>query len=508
MNAFNTQKTSSQVRAMLKALHRSPAQYWERRGERFVLRLFKAMSRRVPAYKDFLKKHKIRPEKINTIQDLQHLPSISKDAYLKKYPRELLCWDGTLAGGQLTFSLTSGSTGEPFYFPRTETQDLQYALTAELYLLENFQIHKKSTLYIVGFPMGAWIGGVFTYEALTTIARRGKYKLSVITPGIHKAEIIRAVANLGPYFDQVIIGSYGPFLKDVLDEGIRQGMNWKQYNIGLIFSAEGFSEEFRDYCAKHMGIKNMYQRTLNHYGTVDLGTMSHETPAAIYLRRLALGNPELYTQLFGQTRKLPTLTQYLPEMFYFEAMGNSLLCSANSGIPLVRYDLKDNGGIVRYDDAALLAHEYSTTQVGVPGATWQQLQPWQLPFVYVYERSDFSVSLFAFQIYPETVRKALQKPPFTTKLTGKFSMEVSFNKQNNQYLRIHIETKPGFKGTKSLTRKLQHALVIQLCQDSSEYKKTFSLYPKQLIPRITYWPYEHPAYFKPGTKQQWVLKKR
>ena len=29
--------------------------------------------------------------------------------------------------------------------------------------------------------------------------------------------------------------------------------------------------------------------------------------------------------------------------------------------------------------------------------------------MYVYERSDFSVSFFAFQIYPETIRHALQK---------------------------------------------------------------------------------------------------
>ena len=35
---------------------------------------------------------------------------------------------------------------------------------------------------------------------------------------------------------------------------------------------------------------------------------------------------------------------------------------------------------------------------------------WRLPFVYVYERSDFSVSFYAFQIYPETIKRALFYP--------------------------------------------------------------------------------------------------
>ena len=32
---------------------------------------------------------------------------------------------------------------------------------------------------------------------------------------------------------------------------------------------------------------------------------------------------------------------------------------------------------------------------------------WKLPFVYIFERNDFSVSFYAFFIYPQTIRKAL-----------------------------------------------------------------------------------------------------
>src|SRR5690606_34510215 len=159
------------------------------------------------------------------------VPLINKDNYLRQYPREALCWDGQFSERSWVVSTTSGSTGEPFYFPRTTLQDEYYALTAELYLRENFQIQNKRTLYIDAFAMGAWIGGRLTYEALTRVAAKG-YALSVITPGINKTEVINSVKKLGPDFDQVIIGCYPPIMKDIIDLGIEQGLNWKDYNLG------------------------------------------------------------------------------------------------------------------------------------------------------------------------------------------------------------------------------------------------------------------------------------
>ena len=164
------------------------------------------MAERVPAYKDFLLKNKINHRKIKNIKDFKTIPTIDKNNYLRAYPLDKLCWDGQLKNNRWTISATSGSTGEPFYFPRTADQDRQYALLAELYFRTNFQIYKKSTLYIVGFMMGAWIGGLFTYSATRLLAEKGKYNMSVITPGVDKQGIIRAIEKLGPYFDQVIIG--------------------------------------------------------------------------------------------------------------------------------------------------------------------------------------------------------------------------------------------------------------------------------------------------------------
>lgn len=490
-----------------KSLQNSSEKVWIQRGERKALRLFHEMAENVPAYKDFLNKHNIKHTDISTIDDFKHVPLIDKDNYLREYPREMLVWDGDFKHQNWVISSTSGSTGKPYYFPRLSKQDMQYTITADLYLRSNFQVHEKSTLYIVAFPMGAWIGGLFTYEAIKTVAEMRGYPLSIITPGIHKKEIINAVKELGHDFDQIIIGSYAPFLKDFLEDGEKEGIRWKDYNLGFVFSAEVFSETFRDYLARKVGLENVYRDTLNHYGTVDLGTMSHETPASVLLRREAINDPHLFIDLFKQSTHLPTFTQYLPEMFYFEVVdGHNLVCSADSGIPLVRYDLKDRGGILRQSEVREILPHHNRDFDALMQQNNIADTVWNLPYVHVYERSDFSVSFFAFQIYPETIRKALQRDELIERLTGKFTMRVVYDDNGQQILEVNIELGAEEVASKELELEVQEKIVEQLLKENSEYRETYKHYRRRVYPVIKFWPYEDPKYFKSGTKQRWVEK--
>jgi phenylacetate-CoA ligase len=479
---------------------------WIKLGERRTLKLFHEMSKRVPAYKAFLKKHKVNTSKIKSISDLSRVPTIDKDNYLRAYPYEDLCWDGEFKSKSWTISTTSGSTGEPYYFPRQSTQDWQYAKSAELYLRSNFDIQNKSTLYIVAFPMGAWIGGLFTYEALKIVEQQGDYRLSIITPGIHKKEIISAVKQLGHKFDQIIIGCYGPFLKDILDDGIREGIKWEDYDLGFVFSAEAFSETFRDYVIKKTGQKDVLRSTLNHYGTVDLGTMSHETPLSILLRRTALEDLDLYKKIFKRNDKLPTFTQYNPALFYFQEEDGGLLCSAYSGIPLLRYDLKDSGGILSLSDAKRIFKEAGHSLDKLAKASNITDTLWNLPFVYVYERNDFSVSYYAFQIYPEMIRRPLQTSGLEDLVTGKFTMMVDYNDDGKQVFEINVELKADIVETEKINNQVMSSIVESLLTESSEFREVHKMYAEESLPHVVLWPYEDETYFKPGVKQKWVKK--
>jgi len=478
---------------------------WDRTGKSRALMLFKEMSKRVPAYKDFLKKNRIDPKKIKTFKDLSVVPAIDKDNYLRKYPKEMLCWDGIFGEGAWVISTTSGSTGEPFYFPRQTSQDKQYAVTAEQYLLSNFNIDKQKTLYIVGFPMGAWIGGVFTYEAIKLVADKG-YDLSLITPGIHKEGIINSVKQLSKSYDQILIGAYAPFLRDILEDGEAAGINWQSLNVKFIFSAEAFSEDFRDYVRYEAGLEDIHKDTLNHYGTVDMGTMAHETPLSILIRRTVFDSDK-QKLLFPEKFKQPTLCQYDPGLFFFEEVKNTLFCSAFSGIPLFRYDLKDYGGIIKYNKMKrVLAKngvdiDKKMKKLGLSDSHWK------LPFVYVYERNDFSVSYFAFNVYPEPIRKSLQKKKFHSELTGKFTMYIDYTVKGVQHLNIVVErTAKSSKKGPDLKRQIVKSIHERLLKESTEYPEIFKMMGAIVKPVIYLRPYEDLEYFKPGTKQKWIKK--
>lgn len=486
-------------------LHREPESKWVHRGQVRALHLFHAMAQRVPAYKDFLKAKNFSPDQVREIADFANIPAVDKDNYLRKYPKHMLCWDGEFSRGQWVISTTSGSTGQPYYFPREHSQDWQYAISAELYLRNNFHVQKQSTLYIVAFPMGAWIGGLFTYGALKIAAENGDYDLSIITPGIHKQEVINAIKQLGKDFDQVIIGAYAPFLKDILDDGTRQGINWQDYNLGFVFSAEAFTEKFRDYIAKVAGTKDPLSFSLNHYGTVDLGTMAHETPESILVRRHLVESHQLDLVL-PESRRQPTLAQYNPELFYFEEQDHNLFCTAYSGIPLVRYDLKDYGGILSRESV----HQKLTEQGFDVKKEAEKLKIsetlWNLPYVYVYERNDFSVSYYAFTIYPDFIRRPLQHDSLHKKVTGKFTLNVDYSTDGRQRLNINVELKANTQLTDKLASDVQHHIHAGLYKESSEYRETFNMVGEVVKPVIYLHPYEHPEYFTPGTKQKWVIK--
>ncbi len=233
--------------------------------------------------------------------------------------------------------------------------------------------------------------------------------------------------------------------------------------------------------------------------------MAHETPLAILIRRLAIANPDLYKSIFGQIHKLPTLAQYIPEQFYFEASGPSLYCSAESGVPLVRYDLKDHGGLIGLSQMEELFADHNinlreeASKAGIK-------RIWNLPFVYVYERSDMSVSFFAFQVYPETVRHALHEKEFSGFVTGKFSMMVEYDSVGRQELILHVEIKPGTQVSEKFNNELQRAITERLRKDNSEYSRTYEEYGDKIMPKLQYWNYEDQTHFRSGTKQKWVKK--
>jgi phenylacetate-CoA ligase len=354
--------------------------------------------------------------------------------------------------------------------------------------------------------MGPWIGGVFTYEVITQIARESRYPLSIITTGIDTSSVIRTIEKMGQYYDQVIIGAYGPFAKDILDTGLHEGIDWKKYNIKFVFSAEAFPESFRDYVSDIVGSKNIFLDTLNHYGTVDLGTMSYETPICILIRKLSEKNEALYKKIFGDIIKIPTLTQYLPELFYFESIDNNIYCTSESAIPLARYDLEDRGNVIGFNEIVSLFKEFNIDLLKEAHKYNIHQSVWKLPFVYVFERSDFSVSYYAFQVYPGPIRRILLEENIQKKVTGKFTLESGFSEKQNPKLVVNVELKKNIHPSGQLLKEIKELIHNQLLKTHSEYRETINHFGANVHVSVVLWENGSPEHFKPGTKQKWIKK--
>ena len=494
--------SADKIRHLLKT---KKSDFWSREREKNALELFKIASKRVPAYKDFLKKHRVNPDKIKTWKDFELLPPTDKKSYLREYSLEKLAWDGHL-NKPIVYTSTSGSTGEPFYFPREQRLDWQYSVLAEEFLKNSSYGTGGPTLIIVGFGMGVWIGGIITYKAFEIAAQRSNLPISIITPGTNKSEIFHALRNIASYYNQVILIGYPPFIKDLVDEAPKEGINLKKINLRILFAAESFSEKFRDYIIKKTNIKNPYLNTLNIYGTADIGAMAYETPTSILIRRLAVKNPKLFKDIFIDVNKTPTLAQYNPFFITFESPNKEILLTGDNTIPLIRYAIGDHGGVVNFNEIDRILKDNNINLQEEAQKNGIKKTITETPFVYVYERSDLSTKLSGAIIYPEHIREGLHHEDLEEFLTGKFTIITKHDKKHNQYLEINIELKPGTKRSTQLEKITKEVIVKSLLDKNAEYKYLFNMTPDRVKPRIIFWEHGHPTHFKQGIKQKWVKK--
>lgn len=496
-------KKDSTIEKQLDNIYSKKSSFWSDLEKKNLVSLFHATALHVEAYGLFLKNNNIKTKNIIHYEDFKQVPAVSKNNYLRVYPWEHLCKKGSLLGFPLVMTSTSGSTGAPFYFPRGVATDMNSALYHQMFMRSTNLKLNKPTLVIDCFAMGVWIGGLITFQAFKYISERG-YPMTIITPGINKREIFEAIKNLGPKYGQIIMCGYPPFMKDVVDEAESHGVVWKNYSIKMVFAAESFSENFRDYIIKKVGMKNPYKDTMNIYGSADVGTMAEETPLCILVRRLAITHIGLYSKLFGQTVRLPTLAQYIPTCMSFEAVEGSIYCSADTALPLVRYDIGDTGLVLSFSELEEIFSKegfdlrYEAKKVGIEDTISE------LPFVCIYERSDLSSTFYGVLIYPEYIKKGLQIESLEKSITGKFTMYTKNDENENQYLEINIELKQNQNETKALRKEVLAVVQDSLLQHSAEYRKIAEELKERSLPKIVFWNHEDIIHFRIGGKQKWA----
>jgi phenylacetate-CoA ligase len=456
----------------------------------------------VPAYRAFLRDHGVDPAEVRTFADFARLPLLTKENYQRRYPLPQLCREGRLDGCDM-IAVSSGSTGEPAFWPRAVTDELAVAARFEQVFAGSFAAGERTTLAVVCFPLGTWVGGLYTLACARHLAAKG-YPVTVVAPGNNKAEILRVIPALAGYCDQTVLLGYPPFVKDVIDTGTAAGLDWARYRIKLVLAGEVFSEEWRDLVGQRAGMTSPCYDSASLYGTADAGVLGTETPLSVCIRRFLSARPEAAGELFGEAR-LPTLVQYDPGSRFFETSGGTLLFSGDSGVPLVRYHIADEGGLIGYQEllAFCARHGFDpVAELGGPGA--RGVRP--LPFAYVFGRSHFTVSYFGANVYPENVTVGLEQPAVSGRVTGKFVLEVAGDADAAPRLRVTVELAPGEAGDEARERVLAESIRDQLRRLNSEFAHYVPADCQ--LPAVTLRPAGDPDYFPVGVKHRYTRGKQ
>ncbi|MGD0960224.1 MAG: phenylacetate--CoA ligase family protein [Methylomonas sp.] len=463
-----------------------------------VLALFRRCVAEVPAYRRFLEAADINPASITGYAAFQTLPLLDKRNYMQAYPLPDRCLGGALAGSDRV-AVSSGSTGQPTFWPRSARYELDVALRFEQVFRDSFRAHERNTLAVVCFALGNWVGGMFTTSCCWHLARKG-YPLMVATPGNNKAEIFRAVRELAPHFEQTVLLGYPPFVKDVIDAGAAEGIDWARFKPKLVFAGEVFSEEWRSLVLARAGSGAPCFDSASLYGTADGGVLGNETPLSVAIRRWFAGRPDAARALFGESR-LPTLVQYDPVSRFFEMHENTLVVSAENSLPLLRYHIADKGGIIPFDAMRAFLAEYGVDPaggLGLPG----DYQARRLPFVYVFGRADFTISYYGANIYPENVTVGLEQPEITPWVTGKFVLETGETADGDKFLQIAVELLPGIAADATLAPLIAASIRAQLLRLNSEFAH-YTPAERQL-PCVSLHAFGSAEYFPAGVKHRYT----
>jgi phenylacetate-coenzyme A ligase PaaK-like adenylate-forming protein len=278
-----------------------------------------------PTYRKYVENHGIDPDRISKFSDL---PIVTKEflAYaLNAIPAHKV----------RHIIPSSGSTSGITTFGLFGDKDLEMSSwDIDAYLIERFDVMRKRTLILNLLP-----GGISVNSAVVAIA----------SIGTRIDTAINAVRSFSSSFDQLLLVGEPLFLKQLIEEGLKDSLPWKHMPIMIVVGGEWISESFRIYMESMTG----YGRIHSSMGTAELGlNYFHETDETIALRQFILYQKELSRRLFGKTNILPMLFEYDENRVFVEIVGQrrniggSVILTTNDMdrlFPLIRYEIGDRG---------------------------------------------------------------------------------------------------------------------------------------------------------------------
>ena len=417
-------------------------------------------ARTVPAYAQFLARHNWQGG---------DPPEIDKENYIKPYAIEQRCVDGTMPLSEVAIDESSGSTGTPYNWVRTARERHESHIFVSYFAKYCYGTERFVT--INAFSMGAWATGINMGVAM---GRNGIVK----STGPDIGKILHTLRFFGPNYRYIIAG-YPPFLKHLLDAAESEGFPFEQYNLHGLVGGEGMSEGLRDYLLRR------FKSVFSGFGATDLEIgIAGETPIAIAIRRLCRDRADVREKLFGSDSRLPMVFQYNPLMHSIEVNDNRELLFTISRksllSPRIRYNVHDEGGVARFDEIA-----QKLSEVGV---SMEELRReagsgnLRLPFLWVYGRRDYTISVMGANIYPEDIEQCLYAEPGLARITHSFCLSLIENADVSVRPRFVFEV--DVEPTEALKQTFRDTMLKRLVALNADFREAWKEYPETLVPDI------------------------
>jgi phenylacetate-CoA ligase len=128
-----------------------------------------------------------------------------------------------------------------------------------------------------------------------------------------------------------------------------------------------------------------------------------------------------------------------------------------------------------------------------------------LPFVYVFGRSQFTVSFFGANVYPENVTVGLEQPEISGWVTGKFVLQVVEDANRDPLLTVAVELAAGETPSPARARLAAESIRTHLRRLNSEFAHYVP--EERQSPRITLHLAGDPEYFPRGVKHRYTSQK-